>query len=68
MAMPRVCVRLPLYDPSKSSLAYGDRAIPKLVRYSSLWLGTLIFFSLRFAEQRTAKHRAACSAAKPATP
>lgn len=32
MALPRVSSRLPFYDPSKSSLAYGDRALPKLVR------------------------------------
>ena len=31
MATPRVTTRLPIYDPSKSNLAYGDRALPKLV-------------------------------------
>jgi hypothetical protein len=31
MATPRVSTRLPIYDPSKSNLAYGDRALPKLV-------------------------------------
>lgn len=32
MALPRVSVDLPIYDPTKSSLAYGDRALPKLNR------------------------------------
>ena len=32
MASARVSAHLPLYDPSKSSLAYGARALPKLVR------------------------------------
>lgn len=32
MALPRVSAHLPFYDPSKSSLAFGDRALPKLVR------------------------------------
>lgn len=32
MAMPRVSPSLPHYDPTKASLAYGDRALPKLVR------------------------------------
>ena len=31
MASARVSANLPFYDTSKSSLAYGDRAIPKLV-------------------------------------
>ena len=31
MASSRVSAHLPFYDSSKSSLAYGDRAIPKLV-------------------------------------
>lgn len=31
MASPRVSADLPRYDPTKSTLAYGDRALPKLV-------------------------------------
>lgn len=38
MALPRVSARLPFYDPSKCSLAFGDRAISKLVRA----LGTIV--------------------------
>ncbi|KAL5480109.1 hypothetical protein EMCRGX_G023731 [Ephydatia muelleri] len=32
MAAPRVSANMPLYDPSKSSLAFGNRALPKLNR------------------------------------
>lgn len=32
MAAPRISANLPLYDPSKSSLAFGNRALPKLNR------------------------------------
>jgi len=31
MAVPRISANLPIYDPRKSTLAYGNRAIPKLV-------------------------------------
>lgn len=31
MALPRVSARLPPYTPSKSTLAFGNRAIPKIV-------------------------------------
>ena len=33
MALPRISANLPIYDPSKSTLAYGNRAIPKLVSF-----------------------------------
>lgn len=32
MSLPRVSADLPIFDPTKSSLAYGDRALPKLNR------------------------------------
>ena len=31
MALPRVSANLPPYNPSKSTLAFGDRTLPKIV-------------------------------------
>lgn len=36
MALPRVSANLPPYNPSKSTLAFGDRALPKIVRSNNL--------------------------------
>ena len=36
MALPRVSSKLPPYDPKKSTLAFGNGALPKLVSWDYL--------------------------------
>ena len=41
MSLPRVSAHLPPYNPSKSTLAFGNRALPKIVSFLQLVYSTI---------------------------